>query len=176
MTMIELCVVMGIATVLMAMVLGLSRHVAEVVKIRRAQADLGEWHDAFSRWYVQFGEYPYEAVNLSTGNRIGPKLLDDDNPSQNLTNVLDNCYLRFNVLGGTNVTFRSFLTSAVNHIDPWGCPYIYDCDPGKKSYILFSCGSDSRSVLPVSGGGTVGIPVTNDKQPSYTLDDIYFER
>jgi Tfp pilus assembly protein PilE len=62
MTMIELCVVMGIATVLMAMVLGLSRHVNEIVKNRHAQADLGEWHETLNDWFLKFGMYPDSSV------------------------------------------------------------------------------------------------------------------
>jgi Tfp pilus assembly protein PilE len=174
MTMIELCVVIGIVTVLMAMVLGISRHVTEIVNIRRAQADLGEWHETLNRWHLQFGEYPYEAVNVETGDILETDLIRESTPSLNLSNVLERCYLRFKTAGGsdTNITLRSFMTADVKLTDPWGSPYIYDCDPGKKSYTLFSCGPDSRSKLndtPIPSGAT-----SSTIDP--TLDDIYFER
>ncbi len=168
MTMIELCVVMGIATMLMAMVLGLGRHVNAVVKIRRAQADLGEWHETIERWHLQFGEYPSERVDL---NGTSVPLLEPNNPSANLSNLLSHCYVQFDAQGTTtNITLRSFMTSAVKHIDPWGTPYIYDCDPGGKAYTLFSCGPDSSSML---NGKLIGSSLTPNTTP---LDDIYFER
>lgn len=170
MTLIELGIVMGIVSILLALVLSLGRHVNAVVKIRRAQADLGEWHEALNRWHLQFGEYPYEAVDIENGTVLESDLINTSTPSFNLSNVLERCYLRYAVSGSTtNITFRSFLTSDITHIDPWGTPYIYDCDPGRKSYTLFSCGSDSSSVL---NGSAIGRTST----PDPTLDDIYFER
>lgn len=170
MTMIELGVVMGIVTVLLALVLGLSRHVNEIVKIRRAQTELGEWHEALNRWYLQFGEYPFEAVNVETGEILEPDLITDTKPSLNLSNILDHCYMQYTVSGSkTNVTFRSYLTARASHIDPWGIPYIYACDPGRKAYTLYSCGPDSSSKL---NNRQIGLSTT----PDPTLDDIHFER
>ena len=170
MTMIELSIVMAIASVLLALVLGLGRHVNAVVKIRRTQADLGEWHEALNRWYLQFGEYPYEAVDVATGNLLQTDLIKPDTPTLNFSNILARCYLRFSVSGSTtNVLFRTFATSGASHIDPWGTPYIYDCDPGRKAYTLFSCGPDARSKL---NGKLIGQSSNIDP----TLDDIYFER
>lgn len=172
MTMIELCVVMGIVTVLLALVLGLSRHVNETVKIRRAQAELGEWHEALNRWHLQFGEYPCEAVDVETGDVLENNLLDDTNPSLNLSNLLTRCYMQYTVSGSkTNVTFRAFLTARASPIDPWGTPYIYACDPGRKAYTLYSCGPDSRSKLD---NQPIGLPSSSGRDP--TLDDIHFER
>jgi len=160
MTMIELCVVMGIVTVLMAMVVGLSRHVSEIVKIRRAQADLGAWHEAFNQWYLQFGEYPY-------GNPLNNNLLSAATPTRNLRSILDACYV---TVGSSNIYFRALTQGYASRTnDPWGSPYIYDCDPGGKSYLLYSCGPDSRSVL-----NGQGIPDASD--PAYTRDDIYLLR
>lgn len=173
MTLIELAVVMGIATVLMALVLGLSRHVNEIVKIRRAQADLGEWHETVERWHLQFGAYPnpYERIE----NGVVKLLQDPSNPAMNLSNLLSNCYIQFTVQPAgttTNVHFSDYKTSPVSMKDPWGSSYIYDCDPGGQSYVLFSCGPDSKSIL-----GAVGIPSgTTAGTPDPTLDDIYFER
>ncbi len=158
--MIELCVVMGIVTVLMAMVVGLNRHVNEIVKIRRAQADLGEWHEVFNQWHLQFGEYPY-------GNPLNDNVLSASAPARNLRSILESCYV---TVGSSNIYFKTFTqgyNSRTN--DPWGSPYIYDCDPGGKSYLLFSCGPDSRSVL-----NGQGIPDLND--PAYVRDDVYFIR
>ena len=162
MTMIELCLVMGIVTLLMAMVVGLNRHVNEIVKIRRAQADLGEWHEVFNRWFVQFGEYPYENRDTATST----PLLDKMSPALNLSNVLERCEIR---LADTRIYFSNYVFSAVSTTDPWGSPYIYDCDPGGKSYLLYSCGPDSRSVL-----NGQGIPDNNDS--AYTRDDVYLIR
>jgi len=172
MTMIELGLVMGIVSVLLALVLGLGRHVNATVKIRRAQADLGVWHEALNRWHLQFGDYPYESVDLATGKAVGGSLLNDSDPSLNLSNVLASCHLQFTVSNTkTNIAFRSFQPSSVKHIDPWGFPYIYTCDPSRKAYTLYSCGADSRSML-----NGKGIPPGTPPNPDPTLDDIYFER
>ena len=123
MTMIELAIVMSIVSILLALVLSLGNHVNAVVKIRRAQADLGEWHETLNRWYLQFGEYPYEAVDIESGTVLESDLINTSTPSFNLSNVLERCYLRYDVSGSTpNITFRSFLTSGINLIDPWGTP------------------------------------------------------
>jgi len=173
MTLIELGIVMGIVSVLIALVLGLGRHVDAAVKIRRAQADLGEWHETLNRWFLQFGEYPYQSLDVATGNPLETTLLNADTPSLNLSNLLASCYLQFTASGSyTNLYFRSYLTSDLNHIDPWGSPYIYVCDPGRKAYTLFSCGADSKTLL---SDGT-GIPTGTPSTPDPTLDDIYFER
>ena len=79
MTMIELAIVMGIVSILMAMVLGLARHVDATVKIRHAQADLGEWHETLNRWYLQFGEYPHA--------RIEPHRVSYDTPFDDIWNL-----------------------------------------------------------------------------------------
>ena len=123
MTMIELCVVMGIVTVLLALVLGLSRHVNEVMKIRRAQAELGEWHEALNRWHLQFGEYPCEAVNVESGKVLEGDLFSEEKPEFNLSNILVHCYMQYTISGvSTNVTFLSYLPKNASLIDPWGVP------------------------------------------------------
>ena len=167
--MIELGIVMGIVAVLLALVLGLARHVDATVKIRRAQADLGEWHETLNRWHLQFGEYPYAKIDTMTESDSSA-LLDPNNPSLNLSNLLQNCEVSFETATSpTKVTFRSFLTSNLKHIDPWGTPYIYDCAPGGRSYILYSCGPDASSML---NNKDIGQTTAHDP----TLDDIYFER
>ena len=182
MTLIELGIVMGIVSVLLALVLGLGRHVNAVVKIRRAQAELGEWHDALNRWHLRFGEYPHARIDTETGN-VDPFDGDVDwtlkDPARYPLAVLTNghaiatgegCYVRYVTAehpGGTNITFRSFLTSAVSTVDPWGTPYIYLPSDNAKSYTLFSCGPDRKSD---------NIPTGAASTPDTTLDDIYFER
>ena len=174
MTLIELGIVMGIVSILLGLVLGLGRHVNAVVKIRRAQAELGEWHETLNRWFLQFGEYPYAVIDTADETKGSPdSLLETANPSLNLSNLLDHCEVRFATSTyTTNITFRSFLTTGVSAIDPWGSPYIYDCDPGRKAYTLFSCGPDARTILP---DGTK-IPSGTPSSPDPTLDDIHFER
>ena len=165
MTMIELGIVMGIVSILLALVLSLGRHVNAVVKIRKAQADLGEWHETLNRWHLQFGEYPYATIDTETGTETNP-LSNGNQRHDNLTDLLEHCEIRFKISGTTptNITFRSYLTSGVSHIDPWGTPYIYDCDPGRKAYTLFSCGPDGKTKWYTTGAD------------SDTYDDIYFER
>lgn len=171
MTMIELGIVMGIVTVLLALVLSLGRHVNGIVKIRRAQADLGEWHEALNRWHLQFGEYPYAAIDAN-GNE--ETLLNASDPDRNFSNILARAHVQLTTGGSgstTNITFRSFRTSGVSHIDPWGTPYIYTCDENRKSYTLYSCGPDAHTRV----SGTV-YPSGAAAVPDPSLDDIYFER
>lgn len=171
MTMIELGVVMSIVAVLFALVLGLGRHVNEVVKIRRAQAELGEWHEVMDHWYRQFGEYPYGAIDVN-GNV--ERALDPAAPGMNFSNILTHARVELarNDSGGiTNITFRSFCASGTSQIDPWGTPYIYTSDESRKTYELYSCGPDARTRV----NGTQypsGTSTTLDP----TLDDIYFEQ
>lgn len=159
MTMIELGIVMGIVSVLLALVLGLSRHVNETVKIRRAQSELGEWHESLSRWRLQFGEYPY-------GNPTDEDLQNATDPGSNLSNILQYAYVQLPLESGssTNLSFRSFVAGQLKHIDPWGQPYIYICDESRNAYTLFSCGPNSKT--QINGKG----------EEADTYDDVYFER
>ncbi len=169
MTLIELGIVMGIVSILLGLVLGLGRHVNAVVKIRRAQAELGEWHETLNRWFLQFGEYPYAVIDTADETKGSPdSLLETANPSLNLSNLLDHCEVRFATSTyTTNITFRSFLTTAVSTVDPWGMPYIYLPSDNAQAYTLFSCGPDRKSA---------DIPTGAASTPDPTLDDIHFER
>ena len=176
MTMIELAIVMGIVSILMALVLGLARHVDAAVKIRRAQAELGEWHESLNRWHLQFGEYPHARIKTDVDSVDSLDSVDWDltTPSRYplaiLTNDTDSsgCYVRFEHDGvPTNITFRSFLTTAVSTVDPWGTPYIYLPSDNAQAYTLFSCGPNRKSA---------DIPTGTAATPDPTLDDIYFER
>ena len=183
MTMIELAIVMGIVSILMALVLGLARHVDASVKIRRAQAELGEWHESLNRWHLQFGEYPHARIKTDVDSVDSLDSVDWDltTPSRYplaiLTNDTDSsgCYVRYYTdahPGGTNITFRSFLTTAVSTVDPWGTPYIYLPSDNAQSYELFSCGPNRRTLI-----GNQRVPsgsAVSDLDPA--LDDIYFER
>jgi len=181
MTMIELAIVMGIVSILMALVLGLARHVDASVKIRRAQAELGEWHESLNRWHLQFGEYPHARIKTDVDSVDSLDSVDWDltTPSRYplaiLTNDTDSsgCYVRFEHDGvPTNITFRSFLTTAVSTVDPWGTPYIYLPSDNAQSYELFSCGPNRRTLI-----GNQRVPsgsAVSALDPA--LDDIYFER
>ena len=185
MTMIELAIVMGIVSILMALVLGLARHVDAAVKIRRAQAELGEWHESLNRWHLQFGEYPHARIDTQAADPA-KELFDDiewefehprDYPLTILTNDTKSsgCYVRYYTAahpGGTNITFRSFLTTAVSTVDPWGTPYIYLPSDNAQAYELFSCGPNRRTLI-----GNQRVPsgsAASALDPA--LDDIYFER
>lgn len=168
MTMIELGLVMGIVSVLLALVLGLGRHVNATVKIRRAQADLGAWHETLDRWFLQFGEYPFVRVRANGDEET---VVETGKPETNLSNVLSRAYVQLALANGvtTNITLLAYRASNVSHIDPWGTPYIYTCDASRKSYTLFSCGPDASSVLN-------GVAIGAAPSGQAPLDDIYFER
>ena len=162
MTMIELCIVMGIVSVLIALVLGLGRHVNEAVKLRRAQADLGEWHEVLNTWFLKYGMYPDPVRNnivesnvfwLATTDAATQYRVPDDDG-------------RFN----TQIPpFCSLSSKPLNTIDPWGTPYVYQSFT--NSYMLFSCGPNR-----VHQEGSDYIP---QKPPTISADpnsdDIYFE-
>ena len=164
MTMIELSIVMGMVSLLLALILSLSRHVNAVANIRRAQVELGTWHEALQQWFLQFGEYPCARID---DNGTEEDLLQTGAQAvYNLSNLVSRAYVRMDVSEGngtTNITFRSFLPTGVNIKDPWGMPYVYQCDKGRRAYTLFSCGPDRTSEM--LGG----------KEYS-SLDDIHFER
>ena len=180
--MIELCIVMGIVSILFALVLGLARHVDATLKIRRAQVDLGEWHESLNRWFLQFGEYPHarilhdrqEIIYLLQSPNLNINGTTYTDARANLTLITNDtvnsgCYIRFAYSNPstTNITFQSFLTTAVNTIDPWGTPYIYIPTENAKAYTLFSCGPNRK---------THGIPQNTSATPDPALDDIHFER
>ncbi len=173
MTMIELAIVMGIVSILMALVLGLARHVDAAVKIRRAQAELGEWHESLNRWHLQFGEYPHARIRtdddaVDSLDSVDWKLTTPSRyPLAILTNQCE-VIMSLSETTTTNITFRSFLTTAVSTVDPWGTPYIYYLpDANAQAYTLFSCGPNRKSA---------DIPTGTAATPDPTLDDIYFER
>jgi type II secretory pathway pseudopilin PulG len=181
MTLIELGIVMGIVSLLLALVLGLARHVDAAVKIRRAQADLGEWHESLNRWFLQFGEYPHARIDTTVSSPVdGVHAVPFDSitlgspdtyPLARLTNdtASSGCYVRFVRSDGsyTNITFRSFLVSSPSVTDPWGTPYIYLPSANARSYDLFSCGPNRKSA---------GIPTGTPAAPDLTLDDIHLEK
>ena len=170
MTMIELAIVMGIVSILMALVLGLARHVDAAVKIRRAQAELGEWHESLNRWHLQFGEYPHARIKTDVDSVDSVDSLDFVDSIDPLALLTNRCEIIMPLSGSTtttNITFRSFLTTAVSTVDPWGTPYIYLPSDNAQSYELFSCGPNRKSA---------DIPTGTAATPDPALDDIYFER
>ncbi|NLC81302.1 MAG: hypothetical protein GX748_08970 [Lentisphaerae bacterium] len=175
MTLIELGIVMGIVSVLLALVLGLARHVNAVVKIRRAQADLGEWHETIDRWRLRFGEYPHARINTTIDSVGSIEPLDSfdfaltDSSRFPLAILTNRCEV---VYPQSTITFRSFLTSDLSITDPWGMPYLYFPADNARSYTLYSCGPDRQTLIGnrrvPSGAAASGLDPT--------LDDIYFER
>ena len=174
MSFIELCIVIGMVSILFAMVLGLAKHVNAITRIRRAQAELGEWHEALNRWFNQFGEYPCFDMSGSD-ERSSDNLVCSMNASRfthNLTNVIERACVRIDVGGNYElIHFRSYITGSPNPVDPWGMPYILICeddDPDdsnvnpRTTYRLFSCGPDAKTKI-----------IGNDEKTE--RDDVYFE-
>ena len=177
MSLLELAISISIASVLLAMVLGLARHVNAITKIRRAQAELAQWHAAIDDWFVQFGEYPAFDMGVSDERSDGNRLCDTSGGRipMNLSNAVERACVRIDG-DGTLEFFRSYVIGSPNIVDPWGMPYIYipaDNDPDdnivnpRTTYQLFSCGPDGRSRIndtSINGG---------DERT--TNDDVYFE-
>lgn len=163
MTMIELSLVMGIVSLLLALTLALSRHVSAVSNIRMAQTDLGAWHEALQQWFIRFGEYP--AARISEDGSEEDLLQTGSGALYNLSNIATRAEVRLDGVGdsSTNVTFRSCLPSGVKIRDPWGQFYVYECDGSRRAYTLLSCGPDRKS--EAIGGAS-----------STSRDDIFFER
>ena len=161
MTLIELAVVMGIATVLMALVLGLSRHVNEIVKIRRAQADLGEWHETLNVWFLKYGMYPDPAA-----------------PPCNCTDVESNIVWlastdashQFKMISSPQYRFSELMSRPLPTTDPWGTPYIYQSVT--NSYVLFSCGPNGVHKVD---SALIPDGAINNSSSEPNEDDIYFE-
>ncbi|MCL2104053.1 MAG: hypothetical protein FWH21_03210 [Kiritimatiellaeota bacterium] len=170
-TLLELCFTVGIASILFAMVLVLTRYVDHLTRLRRAQAELGQWHAAIDNWFVQFGEYP--CYDARKGEQSDDTLTcwPKGSYTMNLSNTIENACVRV----GDNddyVFFREYITGAPSHIDPWGTPYIYiaqDDNPDdtisntRVMYYLFSCGPDGKS------------PRKGDTDKRTERDDVYFE-
>ena len=163
MTLIELGVVMGIVTTLLALVLGLSRHVNEAVKLRRAQADLGEWHETLNAWFLKFGMYPDPSAQP----------FNCANVESNLTWLAStDANRQYYTPGATPYRFSALMSRKLPTSDPWGTPYVYQS--ATNSYVLFSCGpngvhqSADGSLIP---RGAASSP--NNSDPN--TDDVYFE-
>ena len=159
MTLIELGVVMGIVTVLMALILGLSRHVNEVVKIRRAQADLGEWHETLNTWYLKYGMYP-----------------DPSAPPFNCTVESNLVWLastdvnhQYYAPGSVPFRFSALMSRQLPTRDPWGTPYFYQS--ATNSYELLSCGPNR--IHQMENGNPFPEEATRSNDPN--TDDVYFE-
>ena len=174
MTLLELCLVMGIVSVLFAMALLLTRHVTAITKIRRAQAELGQWHASLDNWFAQFGEYPcFGADGALVCQPRGSYTVNLENTASNACVDVE----------GHLVFFSEYIIGTPSLIDPWGTPYIYiaqDNDPfdavsnPRNLYTLFSCGPDGRTKIEIQVNG-VSVSVNNgDERSAY--DDVYFEQ
>jgi type II secretory pathway pseudopilin PulG len=170
MTLVELSFTIGIMSLLLAMVLGLARHVNAITKVRRAQTELGQWHEALDRWFIQFGEYP--CYDARKGDQSDSTLTcwPKGNYNLNLTHTVSNACVR--VGDNDYVYFSSYVAGAPSLLDPWGKPYIYiaqDDNPddgisGTRIVChLFSCGPNGKS------------SIINPNDTNTERDDIYFE-
>ncbi len=164
MTLIELCLVMGIVAGLIALVLGLGRHVNEVIKIRRAQADLCEWHENLNTWHLKFGMYPDPTITPFNIN--GPV---DSNIVWLASSKDGSQYYVENLPTQPRIPFCSLASKPLHTTDPWGTVYVYQSFT--NSYILFSCGPNG-----VHEADGFVIPENTQNLPSEpNVDDIYFE-
>jgi type II secretory pathway pseudopilin PulG len=167
MTMIELGVVMGIVTVLLALILGLSRHVNEVVKIRRAQADLGEWHEALNTWHLKYGMYPDPMESRFKNAQIESNLvwLASTAPDAQYT------------APATGQPFCTLLSKRLATHDPWGTPYFYRSTT--NAYELRSCGPNTLHLYQRTGDGSDTLfpekSITPTDRGHVNDDDLYFE-
>ena len=160
-TLIELSIVMGIAAVLMAMILGLSHHITRISNISKAKTVLAVWHLAMDNWHQTFGEYPGDIYE-------GGKLIESPYNDSEVLGRLSNTYYKVSITLYINntmdgVDFSSYATQPVKIFDPWGTPYVYIRHENKQSYELFSCGPDACT------------PYLDDEETT-SYDDIYFER
>lgn len=168
MTLIELGVVMGIVTVLLALVLGLSRHVNEIVKVRRAQTELGEWHETLNAWYLKYGVYPDPSAPQFNNDTVESNLvwLVSQTPSKS--------YYLPTISG--NAFFSSLMSKRLATSDPWGTPYFYRSTT--NAYELLSCGPNTQHRYELASGADATFPKgsTASVDPSsINTDDIYFE-
>ena len=173
-TFIELCITLGIVSILFAMALFLAQHVNAITKIRRAQAELAYWHTAIDDWFVKYGEYP--SFDMRRGdNREDCNLCNKAYTTgtvYNLAEVASNACVRIDMGDGNYIYeyFSQYIVGAPNTVDPWGTPYLYipaDEDPDdnisnpRVTYQLLSCGPDGKSFL-------------KGDDPKTERDDVYF--
>jgi len=175
MTFLELCITIGIASVLFSLALFLAQHVNAITKIRRAQAELAYWHTAIDDWFVQFGEYPSFDMKRDPERNDTSRICDMAGASgvvRNLENIATNACVRIDMGDGTFefIYFSQFIVGSPNTRDPWGSPYLYipaDEDPHDRisnprvTYLLLSCGPDGKS------------PLKGDDEKT-ERDDVYF--
>jgi type II secretory pathway pseudopilin PulG len=171
MTMIELGVVMGIVTVLLALVLGLSRHVNAVIKVRRAQAELGEWHESLNAWHLKYGMYPDPSAPPYNNDYIESNLV------WLVSTDVNHQYRVLNADGTANAQvppFTSLLSRRLTTHDPWGSPYFYRSTT--NAYELLSCGPNTQHQYELPNGASDTFPEGSSLSVSTPNDDdIYFE-
>jgi len=168
MTLIELGVVMSIVTAMLALVLGLSRHVNEVIKFRRAQAELGEWHETLHAWYLKYGMYP------------DPYFQSGHVESNLLWLASSNGNTQYRVKNNDDTVntqippFCSLFSKPLKTIDPWGTPYFYQSFT--NSYELLSCGPNAKHTYSdADGGGATSFPEGTTASTDSNDDDVHFE-
>ena len=165
-TLIELSFVTGIAAMLLAMILGLARHVTRVSNISKAKTVLAAWHLAMDNWHQTFGEYPGDIIR-EDGSRESPL---DENILGNLSNVYYQAsQFLYDESSLAEVKFGNYCTQPIKVFDPWGTPYIYLRDESRQSYELYSCGPDADTEeIELEPGRT--------RTHNTSFDDIYFGR
>jgi len=190
-TLLELCFTVGIASILFAMVLVLTKYVDALTRIRRAQADLGQWHTSLNNWFVQFGEYPFYNARQGEPSRGTLTCQPLGSFTLNLSNTVENACIHISDPSSQcqpgcgdlshYVFFRSYIVGTPNHIDPWGNAYIYiamddnpfdDVSNPRNVYTLFSCGPDGKTKTEFHG---VDVNVNNGDAKT-ERDDVYFEQ
>jgi len=169
MTMIELGVVMAIVTVLLALVLGLSRHVNEIVKVRRAQTELGEWHEVLNTWHLKYGVYPDPMAYPINNPDIESNLVWLASQNANRAYYAE--------AGGSRIYFSSLMSRRLSPVDPWGTPYFYRSTT--NAYELLSCGPNTLHLYQRQPGGP---DVRYPRNSQFSMDsgrvnddDLFFE-
>lgn len=151
-TLVELTMVISIVSVLLALVLGVARHVNATLDIRRAQRDLTTWHDALERWHLKFGEYPHSDLLPSTDPEINTPA-----NSAPLTILTNQCRVTQQVNNGNgDIHFSSYINGQPSTTDPWGRPYIYRPSPNAQSFELYSLGPPSQHLTNIIHGTGAG--------------------
>ncbi len=167
MTLIELGVVMGIVTALLALVLGLSRHVNEVVKIRQAQAELGEWHETLNAWYLKYGMYPDPSAPPFNCN------VESNLVCLASTNAIPYQQYFVTLPDGTRYPFCALTSKPLKTSDPWGTLYFYQSTT--NAYELLSCGPNAKHSYTKNNSQPTLFPDGATAIDDPNTDDVYFE-
>jgi len=149
-TLLELLVVIGIITVLSAVVLGAARHAAEMGRVARAREELAALVIALENYRRVYGDYP----QTDDAAQFLQSLIGKRGPAGDA--LQDPAWLdlgRFATSGAGD----SSADPLARLLDPWFRPYIYIYKVPLEgwtnpSYILYSAGPDGiHTPAPVPG-------------------------